>query len=350
MKTFLGVLVPAVLLADQVTLENGDRVTGQIVKKDGANLVVKSKLMGEVTIPWAAVTNVASDQELTVVLPGDNAVKGKITTAGGNVSVAGQETPIANVATIRNSAEQAAYERLLHPGLRDLWAGFFDIGLSAARGNAKTNTFTTAFNTALLTRTDKMNLYFNQIYSTATINNVSANVAQAVRGGVGYNRNRSRRAFVNLFNDYEYDKFQNLDLRFVLGGGAGYMAIKNETTQLDLVGGLAYNREKFDDSRIVNGQRLENLLIRNSAEAYWGDEFTYQLSTVTALRQSFRMFNNLSNAGAYRINFDLGLVTALRKSLAWQVNVSDRFLSNPLPGRKKNDILYTTGLRFTFAK
>jgi hypothetical protein len=37
------------LLADQVTLKNGDRVTGQIVKKDGDKLTVKSGLMGEVS-------------------------------------------------------------------------------------------------------------------------------------------------------------------------------------------------------------------------------------------------------------------------------------------------------------
>jgi hypothetical protein len=26
-------------------------------------------------------------------------------------------------------------------------------------------------------------------------------------------------AFINGFNDYAYDRFQNLDLRFILGGG-----------------------------------------------------------------------------------------------------------------------------------
>ena len=34
--------------------------------------------------------------------------------------------------------------------------------------------------------------------------------------------------FVTVFNDYESDKFQNLDLREVLGGGLGYAAWKGE--------------------------------------------------------------------------------------------------------------------------
>jgi hypothetical protein len=34
----------------------------------------------------------------------------------------------------------------------------------------------------------------------------------------------------------------------VLGGGIGYHAIRNERTRLDLLGGLAMNREYFDGS------------------------------------------------------------------------------------------------------
>ena len=42
--------LPASLLAaSQVTLKNGDRISGQIVKKDGDKLVVKADLLGEVT-------------------------------------------------------------------------------------------------------------------------------------------------------------------------------------------------------------------------------------------------------------------------------------------------------------
>jgi hypothetical protein len=32
------------------------------------------------------------------------------------------------------------------------------------------------------------------------------------------------------------------------------------------------------------------------------------------------------------------------------VTASDRFLSNPIPGRQKNDLLLTTGVRVNFAR
>jgi len=47
---------------------------------------------------------------------------------------------------------------------------------------------------------------------------VDSATAQAVRGGIRYDRNVSSRFFVSTFNDYEYDKFQSLDLRLSRAG------------------------------------------------------------------------------------------------------------------------------------
>jgi len=43
------------LLADQVVLNNGDRLTGTIVKSDGKDLVLKTDYAGEITIHWDAL-------------------------------------------------------------------------------------------------------------------------------------------------------------------------------------------------------------------------------------------------------------------------------------------------------
>ncbi len=133
-------------------------------------------------------------------------------------------------------------------------------------------------------------------------------------------------------------------LRFVLGGGLGYSAWKGERGRLDIVGGAAYNHEKFSPPSPATE------FTRNSAEAYWGEDASYKLSDVTSLVQGFRMFNNLSDTGQYRMNFDLGANTRLVKWLTWNLSFSDRYLSNPAPGRKTNDILYTTGIGITFAR
>jgi ribosomal protein S1 len=79
-----AILLAGLLQADQITLKNGDRVTGKIVKKDGDKVTFNSELLGEVTIPWTAVTNISSDEPLVVILPEGKTVSGKITVSDGN--------------------------------------------------------------------------------------------------------------------------------------------------------------------------------------------------------------------------------------------------------------------------
>lgn len=333
------------LLGDQIVMKNGDRVTGSIVKKDAATLTIKTEHFGVVTLPWDKVTSVTADKPLNVTLSGGQTVQGSLETAGDKVVVAaaGTKQTVApeEIKTIRDDAEQKAYLRMLNPGWGDVWVINANIGIAGTSGNAKTATFTTPVNATRVTNKDKTTAYFNFIRASASIGGVSAATAQAIRGGVGYNRNVSSRMFVTAFNDYEYDKFQNLDLRFVAGGGLGYIAWKGEKGRLDLVGGGAYNREKFDPIR------PRQPFTRNSAEIYWGDDFNYKLSARMNFYQNYRMFNNMTNTGEYRQNVDVGLSATLTKWLTWNAAVSDRYLSNPAPGRKSNDFLYTMGLGFT---
>jgi len=333
------------LWADQVSLSNGDRVTGKLIKKDGDNLTVKTDLMGEVTIPWKAVASVSSKDPMTVVLRSGQSIVGPVSVDAKEEKVevatatATESARLSELVAIRNEETQRQFERMEKPGLLDLWAGFIDLGLSTARGNARTTTFTTAASATRETRTDKTAAYFNQIYSSALVDGVSAATAEAIRSGWSYNQNVNSQLLWNLFNDYEYDRFQNLDLRVVLGAGLGYSMIKQDRKRLDVLGGVAYNREEFNTP-----------LIRNSAEVYWGDDFNYKLSRIAEFQQRFRIFHNLSDPGPYRINFDMSAVMNLNRWLAWHLTISDRLLSEPVAGRQRNDVLYTTGLRLRFAR
>jgi putative salt-induced outer membrane protein YdiY/small nuclear ribonucleoprotein (snRNP)-like protein len=329
--------------ADQVIMKNGDRVTGSIVKQDGKTITVKTVHFGVVTASWDQVASVSTDQPVNVVLRDGKTLLGTLTTTEGKIAVVGKdskwEAPPGEVTGIRNADEQKAYERLLRPGWGQVWAGAASLGFAGTSGNARTLTFTTGVNAARVTSTDKTSLYFNAIKASALVSGKSAGTAQAVRGGLSYDHNLKPRLFVNAFNDYEYDRFQNLDLRFVLGGGLGFHALKTERARLDLLGGADFNHSSFSTP-----------LTRKSAELFWGDEYRLKLSATTSLVQSFRMFNDLTNTGWYRVNCDIGASTKLSKWLTWNVSLSDRYLNHPAPGRKTNDFLYTTGLGIAFAR
>ncbi len=81
-----------------------------------------------------------------------------------------------------------------------------------------------------------------------------------------------------------------------------------------------------------------------------GEDFLHNFSKTTSIQQKIRFYPNVSNSGNYRMNFDTTFATAVAKWFSLQFTVSDRYLSNPVPGRKTNDVLYSAGVRLSFAQ
>jgi hypothetical protein len=331
------------LYGDRLTLTNGDSISGSIIKKDADILTFKSPVFGEITIPWKAVASLTADDPVTVEMPGGELVAGKIVTSEGVLEVmapAGTtKLPLAEVAALRNAEMQREYERRLHPNWFSLWAGNVDLAYALARGNARTDTFTAAMAASRVTRNDRTSAYYSQIYATGRFDGLVRQTAEAIRAGWSYDRNLTPRVFANFINDYEYDAFQDLDLRFIAGGGLGFIVYKTDTARFDLLGGADYQREKFATG-----------LTRSSAEIFGGNDWVLKVAGPTSLTQAFRFFANATRTGEYRIRFDLTATTAIRKWIGWNVTIGDRMLSDPLPGRQRNDLIVTTGLRFIFER
>ncbi len=337
-----------VLFADQVTMKNGDRLSGSIVKYDGKNLIIKSEFAGQVTIPWDAVTAISSGVPLNIGLKGGQTLVGTVTTSDGKIQVATENAgtvtaPKDSIEFVRSKEEQAAYQaeidRFHNPRLIDLWTGFLDLGYATTRGNTDTGSFNLNTDASRSTNRDKIEATFTMIQSSSNASGKDITTADAKRGGVSYNINLDHRWFAFGSVNLESDEFQSLDLRFNPAGGGGFHAIKTPKTTLDLQAGASEDKEFFNTG-----------LDRSFTEVLLGENYVYKFNANTSVHQALTFFPNMSSTGNYRINFDLSAVTAIRKWLGWQFTVSDRFLSNPVAGRKDNDVLVSTGLRVTFAK
>lgn len=336
------------VLADQIILKNGDRLTGKIVKKDGDKIIIETESAGTVAILWTAVERIVSEAPLNLQLSDGQVIKGTVATAEEKIEVetetAGRvEVEKENIEVVRSVEEQARFEaeqeRLSNPSLLELWRGTVDVGFSLTTGNSKTRALTAGFRGSRETPGDKISVYANAIQASNSNSGQSVTTAQAVYGGIRYDYNLSERSFVFASGDFEYDKPQQLDLRTVLGGGFGYKLIRSDRTQLDLFGGATYNRENFATG-----------VTRNSAEALIGNELTYRLTDNVDLEQRLSVYPSLTNAGTYRALFDTSLVTNINDWLGWQVTVGDRFNSDPPAGSVQNDFLFSTGLRATFGR
>jgi len=358
---FLSLLSLAVN-ADQVTLKNGDRLTGSIVKSDdGAKtLLIKTELAGEVTIDWDAVTGIVSSEPLHITLSDGRVIVGTVRTADGKLEVATKDAGTVStsrdvVKLIRNDAQQAEADRLQHPRLRDYWSGLFDLGLSVTQGNSSTTALTIAGKASRIVPKNKLTVYFTQVYGRDNASSPSITTANAIHGGVRDEFDLWPRIYLFAFTDFDKDALQHLDLRNVLGGGLGYHLIKSKNIQFDVFGGLSFAQEYFASYATANPAPPPPLIAiasqsRHSAEIVTGETLGLKLGPRTTVSEQLSFFPNLSSTGDYRVTFDGTAATKLKSWLSWQVTFSDRYISNPPFGLKGNDLLLSTGLRLTFGK
>ena len=57
------VIVPGAF-ADQVSLSNGDRLSGSIVSSNRESMMMKTEFLGDVTIQWDAIEEITSEEQL----------------------------------------------------------------------------------------------------------------------------------------------------------------------------------------------------------------------------------------------------------------------------------------------
>jgi putative salt-induced outer membrane protein YdiY len=351
--------------ADQVTLKNGDHLSGKIVSGDGKVLVLKSEFAGDVTIQWGAVTGIESTDSINITLKDGTRLSGKVTTQDGKFVVAGAPPgapPAAakeTIVAVRNEEEQRRYEteaeKVAHPRFYYFWSGFFDTGLALTRGNSQTASFTMSTKEVRETPRDKITVYGNYIFANNGSIPPAVTTANALDAGLRGDLNISPRFFVFATTDFQTNELQHLDLRSVFGGGVGYHVFKTPETTLDVFAGVTYDHDSFGSYPVANPTPPPAFNVvpsssRTSAEALIGEEFDKKLSSRSALTERFSFFSNLSHTGDYRFQLDSNIATKVKTWLSWQVTLSDRYISYPPVTLKANDLLLSTGLRVIWGK
>jgi putative salt-induced outer membrane protein YdiY len=326
--------------ADQVTLKNGDRLTGTIVKSDTKTLIIKTDLAGDVNVQWDAVTVLTSSEPLHLSLKDGQTVVGTVTATDGKFDVftkeAGEVTaPKDAIVAMRSDAEQKSYDaeidRLRNPHLTDFWSGLLDTGLSVTRGNSSTLAYNLAAKAVRETSRDKISVYSTAVYASDDTTVPGRTTAHAIRGGIRGDFNTDDRLFIFGFTDFEYDQFQELDLRNVLGGGMGYHLVHTKRTTLDVYGGGDYQQEFFSSTAA-----FPTGLTRKTGEIVIGQELDTKLNDRTTLNEKFSFFPNISDLGTYRYQLDLTSATRM-KNMAKLAGNLQRALSQQSVARPKDE-------------
>src|SRR5690349_814429 len=89
--------------ADQITLTNGDRVTGSVIRSDTKTLVLKTENAGELTFKWESIAAISAPGPLYIGLGGGQMIVGSVETVNGRFSVTTQNAGV--VVTSKESVE-----------------------------------------------------------------------------------------------------------------------------------------------------------------------------------------------------------------------------------------------------
>lgn len=342
----LATILSGVLLADEVILKNGDRLSGAIVKADTKVLVMKSDFAGEVSIQWDAITSIQSSQPLYLVLKDGEKIAGTMATSEGKFVIGTKNagtvsTSKDSVIAVRNEVEEAAVnaegDRLRNPHLTDFWSGFLDTGLSLTRGNSETLNFALSGQAVRKTSRDTITAYGSSVYASNGTGGPTKTTANSIGGGIRVDLNLTNRLYAYGLTDFYHDEFQQLDLRNILGGGMGFHVIRTKPTTFDVYGGGVFNQSYYSTP-----------LTQRTGEIMVGEFLSHAFSNRMTFDERFEFFPNISNSGEYRYTFGTHAVTKLSRWLAWQVSFTDLYVSNPPIGVRNNDDILSTGLRLTF--
>jgi putative salt-induced outer membrane protein YdiY len=333
-------LASCLAFADQIQLKSGDKITGKITKLDSGKVTIQTDFADEISVKWDKIAKLTSDSP--IYLPGPNQktlTVNSIERTDDEVVVSGANTPetriaAADVTFFRSADDQKAYEKSLRPGLMEEWSGGLTFGLALARGNSDTTNIASGLALARTTLNDQITLYLTSVYATDAILNTTT--SDAINAGARYDHNLTKRLFAYGSADFSYDQLQGLNLGSIIGGGLGVHVINRPNTTLDFLGGLSWTRQAY----IGN-------VVKSFPSAQIGETFTKHLFANTDFKQRGFFYPDLTNSSQYNAALDAGLSTKVYKRLSWQVTFSDRYSSFPLPGKKGNDLLLSTGVGIT---
>jgi len=228
--------------ADEVTLANGDHITGSVVKKEGDVLTFTTDYAGEISIAWPQIINLVTDTPVVVQLVDETRISGQLSrSAEGAVGITGSDVidagniPLTHIALINPPPPDDNRVKM---------KGHANVGLYLAKGNTDKEAYHGDIET--VARTNENRFTAGAIYN------------QAFDAGVESERNATAYLkYDHFFTDkwYSYantvlfkDDFADLNLRSSLGLGAGYQFYESEMTNLSLEGGLSYVSEDFQQA------------------------------------------------------------------------------------------------------
>ena len=218
--------------ADQVTLTNGDRISGTVVSLAGSTLTLSTP-HGDLRIPWADVTGLVIEDAILVTVGDADPTEVRIAAA----DAAGRVDPQSGRAG--GSRRDRGLARPMPPITVDggVNAGFITTSGNTDVNNLRLDADVTVGSRPTATRPPPPSIA-RRIAATRPRKNWNL--------ALNYDRFLTERLFLNANAIFTKDLFRDLDLRTALGVGVGYQVLNTQRVRLTANAGLGWVNEDFD--------------------------------------------------------------------------------------------------------
>jgi putative salt-induced outer membrane protein YdiY len=322
--------------ADEVYMNNGDRLSGQIVKMTDGKLVLKSDTAGEVTLPMAEIQGLNNSGPVEIHLK-----DGAVLNQSIQVSQPGQFA-IETGPTLR--AQAFRLEDLVSinppPKPKPKWTGNFSAGITATSGNTSTEAVSASFSAAR--RSDKDRTTVSADYGKGKQEDPATGTESTTedwwRAKGQYDYFVSPKFFAFINGSYEKDAVADLDRRVVVGGGGGYQWLESERTNFSTSLGLASLYEKFDGASDSNSEL--------SLQA--GYNLDHQLSKNVKFIHDLTYFPALDKFSDYYLTTTAELRASVTETIFANFKTIFNYDTSPALGRSSTDVKYLLGVGMTF--
>ena len=326
---------PAVAAADHgkidvVVLQNGDRITCEILSLTRGKLSVKTDAMSTISIKWIEVEAIASPVPYEVELDSGRRLLGSLVESTGKML------------RVKTSAGEETFEFMQVVRIEPMEAGFWqrldgsiNVGFSFTEADTTTQW---SINADASRRTQKY-LFAGSYDSLLSIDRSDDD--RQTRNQLTFVAQRfvSRRWFTALLTQGTQNEELGLKLRTVVGATAGRDIVESNRSTFSALAGVSYTREQFTDE--PGEDRPE------AVQGLRWDFFSFVDHEVD-LSNSILLFEGL-DAGR-RIRLELSSQTQFKivGDLRWTLNLFESYDSAPPEGQKKNDLGISAALGWTF--
>ena len=335
--SFLGFFFSIIALtnvvnADEVILENGDKLTGTLMRLENGQLVFKTEYAGEITIQVEKVSLITTDEPMATKLIDGTTRKARVfyrDTTAEDVTPEEGKTPMdVNIAEVKNiDLKQKPPIRL---------KGRANVGITNEKGNTDTEQY--RIDAELIARTEKQRFTLGGELNREQADNTTT-VANWKAFGM-YDYFIKPKWFLYGSSLFEHDEFADLDLRTTLGAGAGHQFFESDDLNLSVSAGPAYVFENFivaEDDDFAGAQWLVQY-----------DQFFFNKSV--QLFHSNNGYISLEQGSNWLINTRQGLRFPLYKGFVTTLQYNYDYNNDPSPdsvSKWDSAFLFLLGYQFS---